>query len=66
MAAAIIIFVVAEDAQYAFVEGINNGRKEELTRQSAEYIQRMLSNPICQKGSSSLMGTCWEEFLMSQ
>lgn len=54
VAAAII--AVVEDAPSAFAEDISDGRKNR-EMQGVEYIQRILSNPICQN-SNSLMGAC--------
>lgn len=62
--AGVATVIIVEDAPSAFVEDISNGRRNRA-RQGAEYIQRILSNPICQK-SNSLMGSRWKEFLMSQ
>lgn len=50
------IIVVVEDAPSAFAEGISDGRRNR-EMQGVEYIQRILSNPICHK-SNSLMGAC--------
>lgn len=50
------IIVVVEGAPSAFAEDISDGRRNR-EMQGVEYIQRILSNPICH-GSNSLMGAC--------